>query len=133
MPNQETAEAEDYTEFRDKPATPLQAHFAEWITEQLEIDPQTAYKTKAAAFTDGVRLGTALRMQFQASPENRAATAERRAEREAARLAAKAEVKPRGRRAAAPEAEEPEPEQQEAPKPRRGRPAKAATASTAAF
>jgi hypothetical protein len=83
-------EEKDYTEYATKPATPLQERFAPWLLEKTGYNPATA-KTKADAFADGVRLSVFLRIPFQASPENRAATEELRAQRaeeaEAARLA----------------------------------------------
>lgn len=70
----------DYSEYRDKPPTPLQERFDDWIIEKTGYNPATA-KTKQQAFEDGVRLSVYLRIPFQASPENRAATEELRAQR----------------------------------------------------
>lgn len=96
----------DYTSYRDKAPTDLQARFPDWLIEKVGVTFGT--KKEEAAFREGVRLATALRMPFQASPENRAATAERRAERAA--------------QAAVPAAE---------PEPAPARPAKAAPAKAA--
>ena len=76
----------DYTVYRTKRPTPLQERFPEWITDKTGYDPSAA-KSKQEAFEEGVRLATSLRMQFQASPENREATARLRAAREAAAAA----------------------------------------------
>lgn len=81
----ETAEV-DYTSYADKTPTDLQVRFAEWITDKTGFEP-SGCKTKQEAYEAGVRLGVALRMQFQASPENREATAARRAERASAAAA----------------------------------------------
>lgn len=70
----------DYTEYRDKPPTDLQTRFSPWILEKTGYNPATA-KTKQQAFEDGVRLSVYLRIPFQASPENKEATAEKRAGR----------------------------------------------------
>lgn len=129
-----TADEEpDYTVYADKAMTAKQAAFRDWILEKVDIDP-TAYKTKAEAFDEGVRLGASLRMRFQASPENQELLAEERAAREAEKAKPKAKAK-RGRRAEEPEEpeepddeleepevdeEEPEPEPEPEPKPRRG-------------
>lgn len=73
----------DLESYLTKAATDLQTRFAEWLKDQVGYDPTKA-KTKEEAFNEGVRLGTALRMVFQASPENQEVLAERRAEREEA-------------------------------------------------
>lgn len=64
----------DPSVYLTKPATDLQERFADWITEVVGYDPSSA-KTKEAAFREGVRIATATRMVFQASPENREANA----------------------------------------------------------
>lgn len=71
----------DLEVYLTKPPTDLQYRFAEWIRDQVGYDPTKA-KTKEDAFNEGVRLGTALRMIFQASPENQQVLEDRRAERE---------------------------------------------------
>jgi hypothetical protein len=73
----------DLEVFLTKPATDLQDRFADWIMEQVGYDPSGA-KTKEAAFREGVRIATATRMVFQASPENKEATKAKRDERRAA-------------------------------------------------
>ena len=66
---------EDYTPYATKAATDLQARLAEWIIEKTGVTFAT--KKEEAAYREGVRLAVALRMKFQASPENQAAIAER--------------------------------------------------------
>jgi hypothetical protein len=121
MPKQSTEEAErDLTIYADKEPTDLQERFAVWIPEATGYDPATA-KTKTEAFEEGVRLATALRMIFQASPENQEALAARRS----AVAQAKTEQSPngsgrRGKKVA--EVEEPQEEPaEEVPATRRGR------------
>lgn len=76
----ETEAAEvDYTVYNEKEPTDLQERFGEWITDKLELEFGT--KKEQAAFLNGVRLATALRMHFQASPENQEVIAERKAAR----------------------------------------------------
>jgi hypothetical protein len=87
----------DYPAYATKPATDLQERFAAWIPEVTEYDPAAA-KTKLAAFNDGVRLATALRMHFQASPENQEVLAQRKAEAEEKKAAPKAAPAKRGRK-----------------------------------
>jgi hypothetical protein len=72
----------DFAKIVAKPTSPLQEHFHDWVLEKTGYDPATA-KTKAAAFAEGIRLGTALRGIHQASPENQERIAESRAAREA--------------------------------------------------
>lgn len=82
-----------YTEYADKKATPLQDFFGPWIKQQTGYDPNAA-ESQEQAFLDGVRLAVFLRMEFQASPENkarRAQLAEAGAEAKAAREAKAAE------------------------------------------
>lgn len=67
----------DYTIYKDKEPTDLQARFSPWITEKTGYSPAAA-KTKQEAFEAGVRLAVTLRIPFQASPENRDATEQRR-------------------------------------------------------
>lgn len=75
------ADERDYTEYRDKEATPLQQRFGPWLIEKTGYNPAVA-KTKQDAFDAGVRLAVSLRIPFQASPENREATEELRKQRE---------------------------------------------------
>lgn len=129
----------DLESYLAKPPTDLQERFAEWIRDQAGYDPTRA-KTKEEAFTEGVRLSTALRMIFQASPQNQEVLEARRAEREegtaapakAPKKAAAAEKatpakKSTGKRRAVEVAEE-EPEEEPA-KPAKKAAAKKATAS----
>lgn len=88
------AKERDLTTYADKAPTDLQSRFAEWIPDQTGYNPNSA-KTKAEAFNAGVRLATALRMIFQASPENQAALEEARtAAAQRASEKASAEEKP---------------------------------------
>jgi hypothetical protein len=73
----EVVEDKDYTTYKDKPATDLQERFGEWIVDKLDLT--FGSKKEQAAFLEGVRLATALRMEFQASPENQAVLNARRA------------------------------------------------------
>lgn len=117
MAKPESAAAANYAEpdfsvYLEKAPTATQEHFHEWILDKTGLDPAT-FKTKALAFAEGVRIGTALRGIHQASPENQ----ERLAEAREASAAAKAE-------------------KESAPKPAKAgpavAPAKAAPAKTAA-
>lgn len=85
MANGTTATEVDYTGYATKPPTSLQARFPDWLFEKTGITFGTVKEEKA--FREGVRLATALRMEFQASPENREATAKERAERAEAKSA----------------------------------------------
>jgi hypothetical protein len=73
------AEEPEYANYKDKEPTDLQARFPDWLIEKVGLTFPT--KKEEMAFREGVRLSTALRMPFQASDENRAATAARRAAR----------------------------------------------------
>jgi hypothetical protein len=86
----ETSEDEDYSGYLDKAPTDLQSRFTDWIKDKTEISFQT--KKEEAAFDEGVRLGVALRMKFQASPENQAING--RAARSAARASDEQDEKP---------------------------------------
>lgn len=124
----------DYPSYLDKAPTDLQARFAIFIQEKTGLDPNS-FKTKPQAFEEGVRLGVALRMAFQASPENREATERRRQERNQAAEqdeapAAEAPA-PRGRRGAK-AAPAPEPAAPAVPAKRAGRPARKAQATAGA-
>lgn len=138
------AEAEnDYPAYVDKPATDLQERYGDWLVEKLELEFSS--KKEQAAFLLGVKVSTALRMKFQASPENQEVLEERRAasgaakdEEDEPKPKRKAPAKRKAKAKAEPEEEpeesdeepedEDEEELEEAPKPakRRGRPAKAA-------
>lgn len=69
----------DYTKYLDKEPTDLQARFGEWLLDKVGI--QFGTKKETDAFMEGVRLATALRMPFQRSPENQAASPMVRANR----------------------------------------------------
>jgi len=120
-----TEEERDYTVYLEKAPTDLQKRFAEWLMDEdiVGYDPSKA-KTKQEAFEEGVRLATAMRMVFQASPENRAANEERKAaradesEEEPAKPAKKAAPAKKAVKKAAAPAEEEEPEE-EAPAPKK--------------
>lgn len=98
------ATEEDFTKYKDKEPTELQARFAPWLVEKTGYDPAVA-KTKQAAFEAGVRLAVALRIPFQASPENREATEARRLAAQEEREALRAE-REEARKLAAQEREE---------------------------
>jgi hypothetical protein len=87
-------EARDFTKYADKPPTDLQSRFSAWILTVTGYEPDDM-----DSFNEGVRLATALRMAFQASPENQEALEARREEAAAKKSApkkakAKAEKKP---------------------------------------
>lgn len=127
----------DYTTYADKDATDLQSRLNDWILEKTGYEPEDE-----DSFFAGVRLATALRMDFQASPENQKVLAERRAAKEEAEEEkANAPAKKRGRpkKAKAEEVEEAEDEELEedeeaeeeetpAPKPKARRAKKAPAA-----
>lgn len=71
----------EYAHYLEKEPTTLQVRFVDWIVEKTGIDIEQ-YDVEMA-FSEGVRLGTALRMIYQASDENKAANAERAEQREA--------------------------------------------------
>lgn len=78
--------AKEYTKeqllaYKDKDATAVQTRYADWLIDKLDLEFPNA--KAEAAFREAVRLGTALRMIFQASPENQEARGEAKAEREA--------------------------------------------------
>jgi hypothetical protein len=116
----------DYTKYADKPATDLQTRFHEWILDKTEIDPNT-YKNKSLAFFEGVRLGVALRIPFQASPENQEALAQIRKDVEDR----KAERAANGGRKAKAAAEEDDAEEETRPAKKAAKAAKAAPAKRA--
>lgn len=76
----EATEEGGYPRYKSKAPTTTQARFTDWIIEKAEVDTN-AFRNKDQAFREGVRLSMALRMQFQASPENQAALAEAKQER----------------------------------------------------
>lgn len=85
---------EDYTKYADKAPTDLQDRLADWIMEKTGVTFAT--KKEEVAYREGVRLAVALRMKFQASPENQAAIAERASGREEEEVqAAKTPAAPR--------------------------------------
>lgn len=127
LPLDDDDDGVDYLSYYDKPPTSLQRRFAGFLLAKTGVGdkfPDTKPRNKSLvelqedAFAEGVRLGTALRMQFQRSPENKRDTAAERAERESA---PKPEPKPRGRR---PKDDAEPTDETPAPK-RRGRPRKA--------
>lgn len=85
---------EDYAAYLGKAATGLQTRFSAWIKDKTGIAFTT--RKEEAAFDEGVRIGVALRMKFQASPENQAVLQAAKAERASAAEAAPAptEAKP---------------------------------------
>lgn len=87
----------DYSTYLDKAPTDMQDRFRAWIEEVVGYNPATA-KTKAEAFAEGARLATALRMDFQSSPENQEHLAARKAEIEAERAARAAKPKRKTRK-----------------------------------
>jgi hypothetical protein len=64
----------DYASYAGKPPSDLQKRMADFVIAKCGIEFSS--KKEEAAFRDGLRLGVALRIQFQASPENQAARAE---------------------------------------------------------
>jgi hypothetical protein len=66
---------EDYAPYATKAPTDLQRRLGDWIMEKTGVTFVT--KKEEAAYREGVRLAVALRMKFQASPENQDAIAER--------------------------------------------------------
>lgn len=88
----------DLSVYKDKAATPMQEAFADWIVDEVGIVYGT--QKELDAFRNGVRLAKALIMRFQASDASKEASAELKAERQAARAQAEQE------RAAAQEADE---------------------------
>ena len=109
----------DYTEYVNKDLTDMQARMIEWLQGEEVGADATACKNKQEAFELGVKLGVALRIQFQKSDFNQEARSTAADEREQAK-AKKAETKKASKKtAAAEEADEDEAEEQEeeAPKP----------------
>lgn len=79
-PEEVEEEAKDYTAYLEKAPTDLQERFAQWIQDATGYEPNDPDD-----FATGVQLATALRMEFQRSPENQAVLEERRAAAEAAK------------------------------------------------
>lgn len=125
---EEVEDEKDYTTYLDKAPTPLQEHFAEWIQDKTGYEPNDVED-----FATGVQLATALRMEFQRSPENqqrleeRRAAAEEKAEERASKPAGK-RGRPRKTVEPVEDADEPEETDEEAPKATRKRPAARAKA-----
>lgn len=82
MAKQEVVDEYDYTKYLDKEPTDLQERFGAWLIDKVGVKFGT--KKEEAAFLEGVRLATALRMPFQRSPENQEASPMVRANRTAA-------------------------------------------------
>lgn len=105
----------DFEKYRDKAPTDLQERFAAWILEKVDPAPKDEdgdeVELDLPSFTEGVRLGVALRMVFQASPENQEILEERRA-----KAAEPKEDKPAAKRGPKPKAKadpDPEPDEDE--------------------
>lgn len=103
----------DYSNYRDKAPTDLQTRFADWLIDKVEPvahdEEGNEVDLDLPSFEEGVRLGVALRMVFQASPENQAVLAENRAAREEEEAKpAKAKAAPAKRKTKAVAEEEPE-------------------------
>lgn len=120
----------DFEKVLAKPMSPMIEHFHSWVLDKTGYNPANA-KTKAEAFAEGIRLGTALRGVHQASPENQERLAASRQAAEeptpAPAKAAKAAPAKRGGKAAAPAAPP-----AEAPPATQRPPAKKATRGRAA-
>jgi len=107
---------EEILAYNDKATTAVQERYADWLIEKLAIEfPNTKAE---GAFREAVRVATALRSIFQASPENQEAREESRAER----AEEKAE-KPKATKATRGKAAKAEPDEDEAP-PAKAKPAK---------
>lgn len=121
---------EEIKAYNGKASTAVQTRYADWLIEKLEIEFTGSKKeaeAKEALFRETVRVSTALRMIFQASPENQEAREEGKAEREEAQEAkaaekAKAKADKKAAKAAKP-AEDDEAEADETPAPK-AKPAK---------
>lgn len=114
--------SKDYTDYPAKAATDLQTNMAEWLRgEEVGADPASC-KNKDAAFDLGVKLGVALRIQYQKSDFNqglRTEAAEARDNAKAEKKTSKAAGKKVKQAEAEVEADEDEDaeEVEEAPKP----------------
>lgn len=62
------ATEKDFTAYATKAPTSLQSRFADWLIDEVGLEFGT--KKEEAAFKEGVRLGTALRIPFQRSDAN---------------------------------------------------------------
>jgi hypothetical protein len=82
--------APQYASNLEKAPTDLQTRMADWLIEKTGVDPDSL--SPREAFNVGVKLAVALRMVFQASPENKKATADRRASKAPAGQAVRNEV-----------------------------------------
>ena len=135
----ETAEM-DLEVYLTKEPTDLQERFADWLKGAVGYDPTKA-KTKDEAFSEGVRLATALRMAFQRSDENQevlnarreaAETAEAKPATKATTSDGKAKVNSKtAKKAAAAAVVEEEPEEPARPARRTSKKAAAAPATPA--
>lgn len=111
-PKERTTMAKQMTDeqiaaYKDKPATDVAIRFADWMIEKLGLEFKST--KDEALYREAVRQAVALRMIFQASPENQDVRGERREERESA-AEAKAEKKASAKAAKAePKAEESKP------------------------
>lgn len=74
-----TTKTRDLSVYATKEPTPLHKHLAEWIEQKTGIRPSDK----------DVQLAVSLYADYQASPENKARAEAEKAEREAAKLAAK--------------------------------------------
>lgn len=120
---------EEILAYKDKTVTTVQQRYADWLIEKLELEFPNA--KAEAAFREAVRLATALRMIFQASPENQEAREAAAEEREAAQEdKAKAKAAKKSSKAKA-EDEGDEDAEEEAPKAKPAKAAKAAKATPA--
>lgn len=123
---------QDYTEYPAKAPTALQSNMAEWLTgEEVGADPTTC-KNKQEAFELGVKLGVALRIQYQKSDFNQGLRTEAAEKREQA-VTEKATSKAAGKKAkakaeVAEEADEDEAEDEPEEKPAKKAAKKAAAA-----
>lgn len=122
----------DLTAYLTKAPTSLQERYADWLLDETIVgyDPSKA-KTKEEAFREGVRLATAMRMIFQASPENKAANDQRASAdpapvKKAAAAKATPAKKTTGKKAAPAPAEEEEPPAKTRPVAKKGAPKKGA-------
>ena len=90
----------DFGKYAAKEATSLQTRFADWLIDKCEVEFAT--KRDEATFRNAVRLSVSLRIPFQASDENKEATArEREANQRAAEDAREAAAEARAERKAA--------------------------------
>lgn len=111
----------DYTKYADKTPSDLQERFAAWILEVTGFEPNDTDD-----FNEGVRLATALRMAFQASPENQEVL---EARREAAEAKKNAPKKVKAKKAKVEDDAEVEDDEEETPEPVKRKPGKRAKAA----